>query len=107
MVTGARRGIGLATVRAVMSRGAPVYVLDIHMPTDAPRGDQGPSWHEVDVADEQLVRSFFADHVKPGSLGGLVNSSRRDVSVLPSSAAPRLASDQLTTQLSARELGTT
>jgi NAD(P)-dependent dehydrogenase (short-subunit alcohol dehydrogenase family) len=73
IVTGAGRGIGLATVRATMSRGLQVYGLDIHVPADVPRGDQGPSWHDVDVADEQQVQSFFADHVKPGSVGGLVN----------------------------------
>ncbi|WP_283016226.1 SDR family NAD(P)-dependent oxidoreductase [Micromonospora noduli] len=73
IVTGAGRGIGLAIVRATMSRALHVYGLDIHVPADVPRGDQSSSWHDVDVADEQQVRSFFADHVKPGSVGGLVN----------------------------------
>lgn len=73
IVTGAGRGIGLATVRASMGKGLQVHGLDIHVPAGLPRDDQGIHWHAVDVANEQQVQSFFTDKVKPGSVAGLVN----------------------------------
>lgn len=73
VVTGAGRGIGLATVRNLIGHGAQVYGLDIDLPADESGDEERLSWHRIDVSNEPQVLGFFADHVKPASLTGLVN----------------------------------
>ena len=73
IVTGAGRGIGLATAQLLAAQGAGVHAMDIQPPavSGPPCGDV--AWHKVDVTDERQVALFFTEHVRPGSLTGLVN----------------------------------
>ncbi len=62
----------MATARLLAAQGAGVHAVDIH-PAPADPACTGVAWHEVDVTDERQLASFFNDHVRPGSLTGLVN----------------------------------
>ncbi len=56
IVTGGASGIGLATARLLLARGARVAVLDRHIPEP----DDSMIWLEADVTDDEAVRSAVA-----------------------------------------------
>jgi NAD(P)-dependent dehydrogenase (short-subunit alcohol dehydrogenase family) len=56
IVTGGASGIGLATARLLLARGARVAVLDRHIPEP----DDSMTWLEADVTDDEAVRSAVA-----------------------------------------------
>lgn len=71
VVTGAGRGIGLATARRLAAEGAAVHALDLDPAPDALDTDS-VSWHHVDVSDETAVDEFFGNSVET-KLAALVN----------------------------------
>jgi NAD(P)-dependent dehydrogenase (short-subunit alcohol dehydrogenase family) len=65
IITGAARGIGLASTRMFAGEGAVVYAADISVPDDAPDID-GVTWVALDVTKAEqwaeLVERILADH---------------------------------------------
>lgn len=73
VVTGAARGIGLDTSRALADRGASVIGLDL-----LPAEDDAPfaSFQELDICDAEGVEVFFTRLVEErGHVDGLVNNA--------------------------------
>ncbi len=76
LVTGAASGLGEATVRMLVSRGAKVVLVDINPAGDALAKQLGPSTHFVsaDVTKESDgTRAVEAAHANFGALHGLIN----------------------------------
>ncbi|MFQ5954007.1 MAG: SDR family NAD(P)-dependent oxidoreductase [Kiloniellales bacterium] len=73
VVTGASRGIGRAIAARLMAEGWRVYNLDIIQPTGDP--DNGPTWVEVDLADEASIAAAFERVLADGPVTGLVNNA--------------------------------
>lgn len=72
LVTGGSSGIGLATGRRFLGRGASVVSLDLERPDDA----EGISWQRCDVADDRSVRTAVASAIDGlGGLDVLVNNA--------------------------------
>ncbi|WP_183095769.1 SDR family oxidoreductase [Nocardioides stalactiti] len=78
VVTGAARGIGLATAKELHARGATVVLGDLDAgQAKAAAATVGPraSGHAVDVADHDSFARFLAAARADGDLDGLVNNA--------------------------------
>lgn len=82
LVTGGANGIGAATVRTLVERGARAYFCDI----DAPQGDalceelgNGATFARVDLMDPQAIGTWVAGiGEQEGEIHGLVNNAALD-----------------------------
>ncbi|MFN0253193.1 MAG: SDR family NAD(P)-dependent oxidoreductase [Kofleriaceae bacterium] len=72
VITGAARGIGLATSRYFAAQGWSVIGMDRSAPTDR---DAFRDFLEVDVSDEPALATAFAAIAKHGPLEALVNNA--------------------------------
>lgn len=72
VVTGGASGLGAATARMLLERGAKVVVADLNPP---PEECSGAHIHYVtaDVTDESSARTVFAEACALGALRGLIN----------------------------------
>ena len=76
VVTGAAQGIGLAIAEALIAAGAEVVLLDRDPRVgEAARRTGAAGSGTVDVADEQSVRSAFAQALADGPVDFLVNNA--------------------------------
>ena len=71
-VTGAASGIGASTARLLTDAGARIAALDIKWPTSVPADTGATLTRAVDVSNEQVVETSFAEIVRHfGRLDGL------------------------------------
>lgn len=75
-ITGAARGIGLATAELLLARGARVALGDLVAPTPPSGHDDRAIGLEVDVTDEASFAAFLAEAERAhGPLAALINNA--------------------------------